>query len=177
MALVFGKGGQGKTTLAQYLCRLWERDQGSNIVVVDPIGAWTRDPDHCFYNAFDHFPGQFPCIVNPTSDENATALFTELLTWRDFLLVVDELQIVGDSYQIIDPLKRLALYGRNYGVTFCGITRYPHLINPAFRHNWTSIYCFRLLEPPEIKYLTSLTGQDCEFLHDLGDYQFATFEN
>ena len=129
LIMVFGRRGMGKTTLLRRWCLDW------------PGPVFTYDPH-----------GQLAGLPAAPLTGNI------LRAYGPALAAVDEIDRLAPPYRIDPVLATIANEGRHYGITLVGTARRPRRVHRDLTALADVLYCARITEPTDLRYLADLVG-------------------
>lgn len=178
---VLGQRGTGKTTwVKKELCSLprW--------ILWDTLGEYSGAPivkarADLFQEVEDWGDGGVHRVIfNCLEDNEMEALsFTCRLceALGNVTLIIEEVDSYATPTIIPPDLRRLLKIGRHYHVGMIFISRRPAEINRLITSQTRRFVCFRLIEPNDLRYLSSVIGSLSEDVKALADLHFVDWQH
>lgn len=154
LTLIFGKSGEGKTTLAKKLVKGSKR-----VIVIDTLGEWGSkfgydtliQPIQLIDYLITHKTYKLAFYPKNQTDFNfACEVFFAL---RSIDLVIEEIDFWAKSSYIPDELSWLVRYGRHRNIRLIGIVRRSMSMPILIRSQARYIYTFKQTEPQDLEYM------------------------
>lgn len=160
-AVIFGRKGSGKTTLARALLQ-----HHSRCLIVDPLREYGHDavqvstlPELADY--LERTRGRWRvAYFNDHIAHDFDALCASAYTLGDCLFVVEEADWFCDPAQMPEGFERVIKYGRHQRCHVLAMSRRPSEVHRMLTSQAYEIYCFAMHEPRDLEYLSKLVGHD-----------------
>ena len=172
---IFGKRGQGKTTLARNLYKGKER-----LIIVDTLGEHDLpmifDSPLTLHRQLTKAPYKFQ-ISQRYRKSDIEIIFLILQKVKDYTLVLEEADFYCKPSYTPEGLEWLIQYGRHTNVEIIATSRRPAKVSRDLTGQADYFYTFRFTEPRDLKYLSDFLGNEKarEILH-LPDHKFILSE-
>lgn len=178
--LIMGTRGTGKSYLCQKLQLLWPRR-----VVIDTLDEYSEgEVVHSFHEfteamaRFDREKAEnFVLILkfDPESDDNA-AEFDQIVRlcyyFGGIQLVIEEVQTFATPHNLPKWLKNALLTGRHQKMSLIFTTQRPGELHKTILSQCNHIFCGRIAEGNDVRYISSFLNQSSERLSSLPDRRF-----
>lgn len=92
-------------------------------------------------------------------------------------LIVEEVDTYATPNVIPFELKRLLKVGRHFGVSMLFVSRRPAEIHRLITSQSQRFICFRMIEPNDVRYMTSIIGEAARELPDLPMLHFIDWQH
>lgn len=166
-AVIFGRKGSGKTTLARRLLA-----HHSRTLIVDPLREYgevavqvASPPDLAEYVVSQ--ARWRVAYHNEEMNREFEGLCRVAMALGNCLFLIEEADWFCDPTSIPEELERLVKYGRHHDIITLVISRRPSEVHRLLTSQAYAIYCFTTQEPRDLEYLGRLVGR--EFADGLGD--------
>ncbi len=165
ITLILGMKGSGKSTKARTIMQDQRRKiwidpmfEHSDGVIVKSFGDLVQYVEPLRHN-------NYSVILRTTEDGEAEKLIT-LLTRGEpgesllpgATVMIDELDRLCSPTSVPEGIRRLANYGRHFGVSVVGVSRRPKSIARDFTANADRIIIGKVQEPADLKYIEEFTN-------------------
>jgi hypothetical protein len=172
---VGGVRGMGKSTLVRHLA-----SKAPRMLAHDPHGEHDGLPlsDH---EAAEYLEGlaarsqldRFRVCVTVTEPERFARLAWALRELcPDYLLLVDEVDLVAPPMREPWAFRRIVAQGRHHGISVLAASRRPAEVSRLVTSQAREFYCFFTREPGDVRYLASIFGEDADALDSLAPFEF-----
>lgn len=187
--LVMGVRGCGKSHLAKRLQEMWPRR-----VVIDCLYEYTDSkgrpifPGAKVVNNFEDFgkliseysekkSKKFTIIFQSHPEAgNSEAEFNEICRIcyyaGNLQLVIEEVQLHASTHFLPEALKNLCLTGRHNNISLLFTSQRPGEINKTILSQCAHIFCGRIIEGNDLKYVSNFLNQSSDRLVNLPDRKF-----
>lgn len=169
---IFGRKGTGKSTLLAGMVRSEER-----VILVDPmgehgeLGVVVRSMASFKRYWKKSYKGKWrivlqPHVLDPSKPpREALAPYLELIQRAaregpPFVLVVDEVDVFGDSLHEDPALALVANYGRHFGISLIFAARRPRAVPRTLTSQADELWLYQTTEPVDIDYLRAFIGRE-----------------
>lgn len=194
--LIMGQRGCGKSYLAKRIQALWPKR-----VIIDSLSEYqaeksAKNPDYLnaiIVNSFDSFceklmelknnkSEKFVLIFNfdPESDLNED-IFDNILRvcfyYENIQIVIEEVQLYSSPHQLTKWLKNCLLIGRHRKLSLLFTTQRPGELNKTILSQCSHIFCGRISEGNDLRYISSFLNQDSEKLISIPFKKFLYFSS
>jgi len=167
---VLGKKGSGKTEFVKSSLANIKR-----YIVIDPLEEY---PGVIFYDSVELFAFidevrdvDFKIIYRPLEEEDEENFFRIVNEINDYTLIMEEVDLWCDSYNIHPELNELTRYGRHYKRNLIWISRNPFEINRFLTRQSDLLVSFRQTEPRDLEYFKHYTFN--KNLMTMKEFEFA----
>lgn len=181
--LIMGTRGCGKSYLCQMIQKIFPRR-----VIIDSVDEY---PDENAVFSFDQFAQKivelektgardFEIVFkfDPEVGQN-TEEFDELLRclyyFGNIQIVIEEVQLFSAPHSVPKWLKNCLLTGRHQGLSLIFTTQRPGELNKTILSQCNHIFCGRLVEGNDLRYVSAFLNQDAAKLSTLQDRNFLYF--
>lgn len=167
---VLGQRGSGKSSWVKKKLPAIPR-----FLLWDTLGEYAgfdmfTDRAELFRHVSERQAGIFQCVFNCLEETEAEAFdwICELAAAvENVCLIVEEVDTYATPSVIPGSLRKLLKIGRHYGVSMIFVSRRPAEINRLITSQSQRFVCFRMFEPNDIRYLSSVIGPAAAELKDL----------
>jgi len=163
--LILGMKGSGKSTKAREVIRehrrkiwidpMFEHSDGVIVENFNDLVKYVEPLRHTSYSV----------ILRTTTDGEAEKLITLLTRGQPgqsllpgATVMIDELDKLCSPTSVPEGIRRLANYGRHFGVNVIGVSRRPKSIARDFTANADRIIIGKIQEPSDLKYIEEFTN-------------------
>ena len=181
--LIMGTRGTGKSFLCQNIQRLWPRR-----VVIDSLDEYKGEDAVSSFSAFAEKLAQFDrenrksfVLVfkfDPESDTDQIE-FDHIMRlcyyFGKIQVVIEEVQLYSSPHSIPKWLKNCLLTGRHKGLSLIFTTQRPGELSKTVLSQCNHIFCGRLVEGNDVRYVSGFLNQSAERLSSLPDRRFLYF--
>lgn len=169
---VLGQRGSGKSSWVQKKLPSFPR-----FILVDTLGEYSgfrvvTDKQELFDLVWNKHQGIMQIIYNSIEDEDFGFVCSLVEEIEDIILVVEEVDNYCTPMQIPVELKRLLKYGRHKGISMVFVSRRPAEINRLITSQTQRYICFTMIEPSDIRYMSSVIGHQAKDLPSLPKLQY-----
>jgi len=178
-----GVRGCGKSHLCKELQTLWARR-----IIFDTLDEYSEG-DHV-YN-FEEYSSRLIqyskedrdgfCLIYKFDPESDTDHFEFDHALRlayyygNVQIVIEEIQVFSSPHNLPKWLKNCLLTGRHQGLSIIATTQRPGELNKTILSQSAHIFCGRIVEGNDVRYLAGFLNQDSEKLSMLPDRRFLYF--
>lgn len=168
---IIGKTGFGKSLLCRNLI-----DDFSRVIVIDPHDQFKDESLFSSYDIEDFIlkiggKTNFRIKCTFASPEDEYNLFKICWNLQNYLLVIDEISLYADSYNINDYLNEIITRGRLRNISLLWNTQRPALISRTLTSQAWGLISFRLNDIADLKHI-SLPKADKEEILSLEKFNF-----
>ena len=157
---ICGVPGTGKTTLAKYLCTLYEPD----LLIYDPLAQYTGFPKECLY------------IPKSDSLTEFDSVCRQLCARSNLVFVIEEAERYLGQGKALGPFAfDLINRGRNWGVGVVAVTRRIQRLSKDFFDLCQHVFFFKCgLKSRD--YIADMIGwRECQVINQLERFHFLHF--
>lgn len=122
---------------------------------------------------WDHQDGVMQIIYNSIDDEDFGFVCGLCENLGDLTFIVEEADNYANPNFCPIELKRLLKYGRHVGLSMIFVSRRPAEINRLITSQSQRFICFTIIEPTDVRYLTSVIGPVARVLPTLKKLEFV----
>ena len=149
---IFGRKGQGKTTLAkQKVAKL------SRLFIVDNLAEYTEGTIFETYGALRYYfrtaRPQFRCIIRVSTEEEMEQALELVWTVGHCTLLAEEVNMYCPLHGGSPAFHRLVVYGRHQAVNIIGVSRAPAEVSKIFTSQCDEIHSFNQQEDSHLEYM------------------------
>jgi DNA helicase HerA-like ATPase len=180
-----GQRGCGKSHLAKGIQTAWPRR-----VIIDSLNEY--EIDGAFeVHSFDEFSQKmlelkeqniqgFNLIYrfdpeSPLHESEFNEILRVCYYFRNLQIVIEEVQFYSSPHDLPHWLKTCLMTGRHQNVSLLFTTQRPGQLNKAILSQCAHIFCGKIVEGNDVKYIASFLRQDAEKLVNLPDRRFLYF--
>jgi hypothetical protein len=160
-AVVFGRKGAGKTSLAR-----WSLARHSRCLIVDPHREYSDlaveiDSLDALPEYFERSEGRWRIAYhNDHLNDDFPTLCNVMYGVGDCHFLVDEADWFCTPLAIPYEFDRLVKYGRHRRITLCCLSRAPSEVHRNITRNAYECFAFSLQEPRDLEYLRAYCGEE-----------------
>ena len=170
---VLGQRGSGKSSWVQKALPDIPR-----FIIWDTLGEYNGYPEsktkqELFDYVWDHNAGVLQVIYNSIDDEDFGFVCGLCENLGDLTFIVEEVDNYATPNFMPIELKRLLKYGRHFGISMIFVSRRPAEINRLITSQSQRFICFTIIEPGDVRYLTSILGPVAKVLRTLKKLEFV----
>ena len=126
-----------------------------------------------FDYVWDHNDGVMQVIYNSIDDEDFSFVCSLCENLEDLTFIIEEVDNYATPNLCPIDLKRLLKYGRHSGLSMIFVSRRPAEINRLITSQSQRFICFTIIEPTDVRYLTSIIGPVAKVLPTLKKLEFV----
>ena len=158
---VLGQRGSGKSSWIQKALPDIPR-----FILWDTLGEYgqyklyteAQTKQELFDYVWDHNEGVLQVIYNSIEDEDFGFVCGLCENLGDLTFIIEEVDNYATPNFMPIELKRLLKYGRHFGISMIFVSRRPAEINRLITAQSQRFICFTIIEPLDVRYLTSILG-------------------
>lgn len=193
---IMARRGHGKSHLAKGIQKIWPKR-----VIIDSLSEYQEEKkkkngdfeNSIIVNNFDLFcqkmdelknnkSEKFVLIFNfdPESDLNLE-IFENILRicfyFQNIQIVIEEVQLYSSPHFLPHWLKQCLLVGRHKGLSLLFTTQRPGELNKTILSQCSHIFCGKITEGNDLKYISNFLNQDAEKLINIQHRKFLYFSD
>jgi DNA helicase HerA-like ATPase len=182
-----GQRNCGKSYLAKRLATIWPRK-----IIIDPMSEYDERDGEIYFD-FNSFARRL-VEIKQLNQEKFTIIFqfdvesdiseTEFdqvlrlaYYFGNVQVVIEEVHLFSSPHTLPKWLRNLALTGRHQNTALLLTTQRPGELNKTLVSQSTHIFCGRILESNDLRYVSAFLGQESGRLASLQDRKFLYFSS
>lgn len=181
--LIMGQRGCGKSYLCKNIQSLWPKR-----VIIDSLGEYD---EHEAVHSFHEFTERLIQLKNSNSDSFvlvyqfdpesslSQAEFDQIMRvcyyFGNIQVVIEEVQLYASVHSIPHWLKQCLLTGRHQNLSLIFTSQRPGEINKTIISQCAHIFCGKIVEGNDLRYVSSFLNQDSQKLTSLDKRRFLYF--
>ena len=170
---VLGQRGSGKSSWIQKALPDIPR-----FILWDTLGeyegyAQAINKQELFDYVWDNEAGVLQVVYNTIDEDDFGFVCTVCENIGDLTFIVEEVDNYATPNLIPVELRRLLKYGRHVGLSMIFVSRRPAEINRLITSQSQRFICFTIIEPVDVRYLTSIIGPVAKVLPTLKKLEFV----
>ena len=122
---------------------------------------------------WDHNDGVMQIFYNSVDDEDFGFVCGLCESLEDLTFIIEEVDNYATPNFCPIELKRLLKYGRHNGLSMIFVSRRPAEINRLITSQSQRFICFTIIEPGDVRYLTSVIGPVAKVLPTVQRLEFV----
>lgn len=183
--LIMGTRGTGKSFLGRNLQKLWPRR-----VIFDPLDEYESDVVATNFSELAEILAEFDrtgrdrfeIVVKSDpevdrSDEELEQMLRICYYFGHIQIVMEEVQLCSTPHSLPKWLKNALLTGRHQGLSLLFTTQRPGELNKTILSQCNHIFCGRIVEGNDVRYVSSFLNESSDRLSSLPDRKFLYFHN
>lgn len=181
--LIMGTRGCGKSYLAQRIQKIWPRR-----VIIDSLNEYTEGTVVYSFNEFAQKLSEFKSVnqhdfelvyqFDPESNISEVE-FEQIVRlcyyFGNIQLVIEEIQLYSTPHVLPHWLKNALLTGRHQNISLLFTTQRPGELNKTILSQCSHIFCGRIVEGNDLRYISGFLRQDANKLINLPERKFLYF--
>lgn len=181
--LIMGTRGTGKSFLCQRLQSLWPRrivfdaldeySQGEHVYSFDDFAALLIEKDKSAQKEF-LIVVKFDPEMEQTEHEIENMLRVAYY-FGNVQIILEEVQFFSTVHRLPKWLKNCLLTGRHQNVSLMFTTQRPGELNKTILSQCNHIFCGRIVEGNDVRYVAGFLNQSADRLSSLPDRRFLYF--
>ncbi|MBT9131216.1 MAG: hypothetical protein DDT42_01737 [candidate division WS2 bacterium] len=173
--VIFGRKGQGKTTLAKNLLK-----KATRLIIIDPMAQCSGEGEPI--SSLDSFlteitKPQFRIVYTSTElDYEIEKLLKMIFTIGNCWLLIDEIDFFCSPAYISEDLQKIVKYGRIRRINLVFTSRRPFEVHRLVTSQASDFYVFNIIEPRDIEYLNKiLPPLEAKKVPSLDKYKYINY--
>lgn len=178
IAVILGRKGQGKSTLAAELS-----SKLSKVIIIDSLNEYKdnvrleidRDLKKNLDFFFSH-SSEFKISFCPETTQEFDDLLEVLKRYSDYTLLLDEIGLWSTPSYIPEPLYWLLRFGRHNRINQIYIARRPPELNRMITALADKFYIFNIIEPRDLEFISKILGEDItDKIKNIKKFSYITY--
>lgn len=183
--LIMGQRGCGKSYLCKNIQTLWPKR-----VIIDSLGEYDEGE---IVHSFHEFSQKLIELKNSNSQNFALVYqfdpeskvseeeFNQIMRlcyyFGSIQVVVEEVQLYSNPRFLPDWLRHCLLTGRHQNLSLIFTSQRPGELNKTILSQCAHIFCGKIFEGNDLRYVSSFLNQQSQLLSSLPDREFLHFNN